>query len=134
MTHCEEYLREIPMQQINTSDYFDANLLDGKSGKVSADQTKIRFGDLFVDVSGEFTRSVLDGDTIKDTDPAKAKQSFLSKFPPSAPVTVVLNRYSGVNGELYWLLTAVTPIPKTKLTKGSEKTNFVAVLGCGTVE
>lgn len=122
------------MQQINTKDYFDANLLDGKSGKVSGDQTKIRFGDLFVDVSGEFTSGTLDGDELKDSDPVETKQSFLNNFPASAPVTATVIRHSGKNGELYWLLAVFTPIPKKKLIKGSDETNFVAVLGCGTVE
>ncbi|MCY9861444.1 hypothetical protein OTK49_02785 [Vibrio coralliirubri] len=122
------------MQTINPSDYFDANLLDGKAGKMSSDQSKIRFGDLCVDVSGDFTSSTLDGNEVIESNPDDAaKNSFLEEFTPSAPVVASVYRHSGENGELHWLLAIATPMPKNKIPKDKSQTHYVTVLGCGTV-
>ncbi|ELP5902830.1 hypothetical protein QTV49_004878 [Vibrio vulnificus] len=120
-------------REIDLSDYFDANLLDGKEGKVSADQSKIRFGDLFVDISPELmvTNDTLQtGEFEEGASEVLTESSFNLHFPASKSVQAHMLRIPSED-KLYWLLAVSTPIPK-KLIKNKKEKNFVAVLSVGT--
>lgn len=120
-------------RKIDLSDYFDANLLDGKEGKVSADQSKIRFGDLFVDISPEsmMTNETLEtGEFDEGVSEVLSDSKFNLYFPSSKAVQAHMIRTTSED-KLYWLLAVSTPIPK-KLIKNKKEKNFVAVLAFGT--
>ncbi|HHJ3076777.1 TPA: hypothetical protein ACPVZG_000573 [Vibrio parahaemolyticus] len=120
-------------RKIDLSDYFDANLLDGKEGKVSADQSKIRFGDLFVDISPEsmMTNETLEtGEFDEGVSEVLSDSKFSLYFPASKSVQAHMIRTTSED-KLYWLLVVSTPIPK-KLIKNKKEKNFVAVLAFGT--
>ena len=73
-------------RKIDLRDYFDVNLLDGKEGKVSADRTKIRFGDLFVEISkeGMVSSEIMDCDNLAEAEEKPLSQSdFENMFPAS---------------------------------------------------
>ncbi|MEH0790828.1 hypothetical protein KW882_00845 [Vibrio parahaemolyticus] len=120
-------------RKIDLSDYFDANLLDGKEGRVSADQSKIRFGDLFVDISPDsmMTNDALEtGEFEGSTSEVLTDSNFNLYFPSSKAVQAHMIRTTSED-KLYWLLAVSTPIPK-KLIKNKKEKNFVAVLAFGT--
>lgn len=120
-------------RKIDISDYFDANLLDGKEGKVSVDQKKIRFGDLFVDISPELmmTSNILEtGEFDKEEGEVLTESSINLHFPASKSVQAHMLRLPSED-KLYWLLVISTRIPK-KLIKKKNKKNFVVILSLGT--
>ncbi len=119
---------------VDVSDYFDVNLLDGKKGKVSRDRTKVRFGDLYVDLQRESLSSVDINDSkcsLGDTSSEPLSESeFGELFPASKEVFADVLRIPN-DGKLYWMLTLVTPYPKHMLRLGEPK-NHVVVMAVGT--
>ena len=122
-------------RKIDLQDYFDVNLLDGKEGKVSADRTKIRFGDLLVEISkeGMVSSEIMDCDNLAEAEEHPLSLSdFENMFPASKSVHASVMRIPS-GDKLYWMLALSTPIPKKLITDKKVK-NFVSVMAVGTEE
>ena len=97
---------------IDINDYFSINLLKGKSGKVSSDQSRIYFDDLVLNI--EHDNNAL----------------FIERFAPSSVVHPVI-MVEGSDSEIYWMFSIVTPIPKSKKTAKIRDDNYVTVISTG---